>query len=189
MQVSSSQTVPVAASPSLLTTKGWSLDGLLASGPRFKRVPRISATSGLNELFLKIVEHENKGIPLIIEGWQDRPEWPQNLFDLDWLKETHGSQGTSGCSSSRLRLTQQTLQLLKPATFMETEGIKRCHYRNLQTSYVPHLRSRLLMKPPGYMAKTWSARRNGTNGSQRILRLMHSALADPRMSCTLQSKL
>jgi hypothetical protein len=97
MQASSSQTDPVAASSDPYTTKGWSLDGLLDSGPRFKRVPRISATSGLNELFLKVVEHENKGIPLIIEGWQDRPEWPRNLFDLDWLKETHGSQGTLGC--------------------------------------------------------------------------------------------
>ena len=77
----------------LTTTQDWSLDVLVSSGSRFRRVPRISATLELSELLRQVLDHEVAGIPLIIEGWETRSEWPKQLFDLNWLKVNHGAQG------------------------------------------------------------------------------------------------
>lgn len=79
----------------LLTTRDWSLATLVASGPRFRRVKRLSANLGPEELFRQVVESEDSGMPIVIEGWHERPEWPTKMFDLDGLKQQHGSQGRS----------------------------------------------------------------------------------------------
>jgi hypothetical protein len=61
-----------------ITSKGWTLDKLIASGESFYQVPRVSAS--IPDLTFSIEEHERSGLPLIIEAWHEHPKWPKDLF-------------------------------------------------------------------------------------------------------------
>jgi hypothetical protein len=61
-----------------ITSKGWTLDKLIASGESFNEVPRVSASNP--DLTSSVEEHERSGIPLIIEAWHKHPKWPKDLF-------------------------------------------------------------------------------------------------------------
>lgn len=75
-----------------LSTKGWTVDGLVALGPRMRHIPRISASIAQGELEAYIREHEESGTPLIVEGWHKTDFWPgEKLFGMDWLLE-HGDE-------------------------------------------------------------------------------------------------
>ncbi|KAI5121653.1 hypothetical protein M0805_002729 [Coniferiporia weirii] len=84
--------------PPPATTKGWTLDGLLALGPRMRPVSRVSRVSALQSgtaLEAIIRRAETEGTPLIIDGWQHTPCWPgDRLFGTEWLLE-HGEQNIS----------------------------------------------------------------------------------------------
>lgn len=77
-------------SKTFVSSKGWTVDTLVGRGPRFQKVPRVSARSP--RLFSKIKEHERSGIPLIIQGWHKHGKWPKEMFTVDWFRE-HGQQG------------------------------------------------------------------------------------------------
>ena len=75
-----------------LSTRGWSVDALVQLGPRMREVPRISALLESLELEAKIREFEDAGVPIIIEKWHQRTDWPEDkLFGVDWVVE-HGDE-------------------------------------------------------------------------------------------------
>jgi hypothetical protein len=70
-----------AKSRGFISSEGWSMQKLLASGERFSPVPRVSASDPC--LAASIDEHEQFGIPLIIEKWHMHPKWPRDLFTIE----------------------------------------------------------------------------------------------------------
>lgn len=76
----------------IISSKDWTVDALVKRGPRFQRVPRVSATAPVSRLCSVIEDHERTGIPLIIEGWHKHRKWDKKLFTVDWFRE-HGRQG------------------------------------------------------------------------------------------------
>lgn len=74
------------------TTKGWTLDSLVALGKRMEPVPRISALQGRAVVEEEIRRSEAEGTPLVIEDWHKTPCWPKDsLFEAEWLLE-HGDE-------------------------------------------------------------------------------------------------
>ncbi|KAI0273333.1 hypothetical protein BC834DRAFT_816741 [Gloeopeniophorella convolvens] len=71
--------------PGLLTSAGWTLDGLVSSGERFRAIPRVPASDPNLDAVLR--KHEESGIPLVIEGLHERSGWPSDMFNTDWLRE------------------------------------------------------------------------------------------------------
>lgn len=68
----------------LASTKGWSLDSLIAHAPgTFYHVDRVSAKLPPDELATKIEQYEQSGRPLVIEGFHTLPSWPKKKFTLD----------------------------------------------------------------------------------------------------------
>lgn len=74
----------------LITTKGWTLSGLVKKASNFYPVDRIHFRDP--GLMQKIQTHEDSGVPLIIQGFHEHKDWPTDLFTLDWLNE-HGKPG------------------------------------------------------------------------------------------------
>ena len=93
--VGSNSVVPNKKSP--YSCKGWSLEDLLKKGKKFVEIPRVNALQSPDVLSKCIDEYEIKGIPMIIEGWHNHPQWPKNLFSVDWLLK-HGPQSISSLS-------------------------------------------------------------------------------------------
>jgi hypothetical protein len=74
----------------LITTKGWTLAGLVNKAPNFHLVHTVHFRDP--GLLQEIRTHEDSGIPLIIQGFHEHESWPTDLFTLDWLNE-HGKPG------------------------------------------------------------------------------------------------
>lgn len=81
----------------LVTTKGWSIKQLLASGKQFRPVPTISASAPRHIISQKIQEHEDHGEPLIISGWHELPSWPKDLFSIESLLANSDDRCMSHC--------------------------------------------------------------------------------------------
>jgi len=67
-----------------ISAEGWTLDGLLAQGKRFKRAVRISV-EGLDEghIVRKISEFEADGVPTVLEDWHKHLNWPEDMFTVE----------------------------------------------------------------------------------------------------------
>lgn len=90
----------------LVTSRGWSLEGLVASGPRFRTVDRISANSGTPEQIASTIkDYEQRNIPLVVQDFHNHPDWPEFLTP-QWLETHYGSQ--SACSPKLLVQTTST---------------------------------------------------------------------------------
>ncbi|KAG6868711.1 hypothetical protein C0993_011649 [Termitomyces sp. T159_Od127] len=63
-------------------TRGWTLEDILEKGKRFRDVPRVA----LKEATRAIIQFDRDGVPLIIEGLHEEPNWPKEDFRPDWLK-------------------------------------------------------------------------------------------------------
>ena len=74
--------IPIANAPEI-TTKGWTLEGLVADG--FKPVERVSALTPPDELAAKVLDYEARCIPLIVEGCHEHALWNREIFNMDWL--------------------------------------------------------------------------------------------------------
>ncbi|PPQ63092.1 hypothetical protein CVT24_005947 [Panaeolus cyanescens] len=70
----------IPSSPSI-TTKGWTLDGLIAQSHNFVPVERVSFNSP--NLLSVIQESEENGTPLVIQGFHLHDKWPKNMFTLE----------------------------------------------------------------------------------------------------------
>ncbi|TCD64542.1 hypothetical protein EIP91_003980 [Steccherinum ochraceum] len=75
--------------PPIISPDGWTLEGLLRQGPRFREVPRCRADDP--NLDQRILAFEKDGVPLVIEGWHKSPSWP-DIFHIDWLMEHCGDK-------------------------------------------------------------------------------------------------
>ncbi|KAF3126079.1 hypothetical protein TWF569_000640 [Orbilia oligospora] len=69
---------------------------LVSSTPNFKSVQRIDARrinpTSIESLQAMIHEHVVlRGIPIVIENWHLRSDWPKWMFSVDWLKSNHGA--------------------------------------------------------------------------------------------------
>ncbi|KAH9958268.1 hypothetical protein BC827DRAFT_1136369 [Russula dissimulans] len=73
-----------------LTSVGWSLNGLINQGPRFREIPRVSVSD--SNLEMTIRQHENSGAPLVIEGISEHHAWPTAMFDIQWLRNNSEQQ-------------------------------------------------------------------------------------------------
>lgn len=69
--------------PERLTSAGWSLNGLVTQGRRFREIPRISISD--KNLEATIRKHESSGVPLVIEDMHVHQAWPTSMFDIQWL--------------------------------------------------------------------------------------------------------
>jgi len=77
-----------------LTSAGWSLNGLISKGPRFREIPRVSVSD--NNLEMTIRHHESSGTPLVIEGMCEQHAWPTTMFDIQWLRDNSKQRELSG---------------------------------------------------------------------------------------------
>ncbi|RVD81269.1 uncharacterized protein DFL_009138 [Arthrobotrys flagrans] len=69
---------------------------LVSSTPNFKSVQRIDARriNPTNIESLQAMIHEHvvlRGIPIVIENWHLRSDWPKWIFSIDWLRSNHGT--------------------------------------------------------------------------------------------------
>lgn len=112
-----------------ISSRDWTLQGLLRRGKRFKQVKRIPASWPEAQLLSAIEQHEQSGEPLIIEGWHQQRNWPRDLFDINWLLRNCGDQ-SKFCKSSYSTFLTIALQRGK----YETYEIAQTRRSNLQTS-------------------------------------------------------
>ena len=76
----------------LVTSKGWTLESVLASGPRFRTVDKTSANSGTPEQIASTIkDYEQRGVPLVVQDLHGRPDWPE-FFTPEWLEAHYGSR-------------------------------------------------------------------------------------------------
>src|SRR4051812_913787 len=73
---------------------------LLSTTPNFKPVQRIDARhiNALNVESLEAMIHEHvvsNGLPLVIENWHLRDDWPKWAFNMEWLKQNHSTDRKS----------------------------------------------------------------------------------------------
>lgn len=78
----------------LVTSKGWTLERVVASGPRFRTVDKISANSRTPEqIASSIKDYEQRNTPLVVQDLHGHPDWPE-FFTPQWLESHYGSQST-----------------------------------------------------------------------------------------------
>lgn len=70
----------------MISTKGWTLDSLINKSLNFHHVRRVPASS--SSLPQIINDHENSGVPLVIEDCHKHPSWPKEEFTLDSFAST-----------------------------------------------------------------------------------------------------
>ena len=76
----------------LVTSKGWTWESVVASGPRFRIVDKISVDSGTPEQIASIIkDYEQRGAPLVVQGFHSRSDWPE-FFTPQWLETHYGSR-------------------------------------------------------------------------------------------------
>ena len=76
-----------------ISSKGWTLQSLLATGAKFRTVDRISAASRTPEQIASTIkDYERHNVPLVVEDLHCNPNWPE-LFTPQWLESHYGSQG------------------------------------------------------------------------------------------------
>lgn len=75
-----------------ISTKGWTLDSVLEQGSNFVPIERVHANDPNIDLEQVIKGHEENGVPLILDGWHKRRDWPKDLFTLDFFQR-HSPKG------------------------------------------------------------------------------------------------
>ena len=76
----------------LVTSKGWTLESVVASGPRFRTVDKTSADSATPEQIASTIkDYEQRGVPLVVQDLHGRSDWPE-FFTPQWLETHYGSQ-------------------------------------------------------------------------------------------------
>lgn len=79
------------------------VDGLIRDTSNFKSITRIDAVSLVTDQDFEYVRDLiqtqviDRGIPLVIENWHLRKDWPKWILNTRWLKENHGDAGKLYC--------------------------------------------------------------------------------------------
>lgn len=105
-----------------ISTDGWSLDYLLKQSNNFREIPRVHATSLDLSRRIGRFESSKENEPLVIEGWHETPEWPSDLFTIDWLRQ-------NGKSGEKLN----TLQFIPPLNVFQELDVRNVHSRTDKT--------------------------------------------------------
>ncbi|KAI1795904.1 hypothetical protein LXA43DRAFT_881109 [Ganoderma leucocontextum] len=71
--------------PPRISCEGWNVSELCRKYPNFHEVRRVKASTVHEDLSRIMDEYENAGNPLIIEGWDEHPDWRPDLLNMDWL--------------------------------------------------------------------------------------------------------
>ncbi|KAH6918370.1 hypothetical protein BKA70DRAFT_1246998 [Coprinopsis sp. MPI-PUGE-AT-0042] len=69
-----------------ISTEGWTFDSVLEHSSNFVAIERVHANDPNIDLEEVIRGHEENGIPLILDGWHKRGDWPKTLFTLDFFQ-------------------------------------------------------------------------------------------------------
>ncbi|KAH9483676.1 C-module-binding factor A [Psilocybe cubensis] len=108
---SSSFGFPTNENMPLASTKGWTLDLLIARAPRtFRHADRVSAALPAAELARRIEEYEESGRPLVIEGFHELSSWPKKKFTLegfvkDAVEDTINARNVRTWTDAELKLS------------------------------------------------------------------------------------
>ncbi|KAJ3503771.1 hypothetical protein NLJ89_g8285 [Agrocybe chaxingu] len=89
----SDTTVTMVSSQVMISTDGWSLDGLLAQGKNFRHIRRVRAASSRLSEILK--DHEQNGIPLVVEGLHEHRKWKNDMFTMECFERESASEHIS----------------------------------------------------------------------------------------------
>lgn len=81
---------PSPLSNPAISTRGWTLKGLLAMSKNFRPVPRVSARA--RDLLMRIEDYEGGERPLVVERCHRHEKWAKDLFTVEWLS-------ANGCQS------------------------------------------------------------------------------------------
>ena len=83
---------PSTPTVDLVTSKDWTLELVVASGPRFRTIDNISASSKTpEEVALTIKDYEQRNVPLVVQDFHTHSNWPE-FFTPQWLGSHYGSQ-------------------------------------------------------------------------------------------------
>lgn len=85
-----------------ISTRGWTLDKLLARAGHFKSVPRVSCTA--HDLEKVIEQYEEEDVPLVIEGWHQTSDWPQDIFNIDFCRQHFRGEDKSKPTMVHIRI-------------------------------------------------------------------------------------
>lgn len=80
----------------VLSCEGWNIQSLLSNNKNFHHVPRISASAPDLSQFIA-ANYDNKGVPLVIEGFDLLDGWRHDCFTLDWFRDNSDVKGAFGC--------------------------------------------------------------------------------------------
>lgn len=73
--------IPIPVNNTMISTKGWTLDSLIKQSINFHHVRRVSAlSSSLSQI---IDDHEESGLPLVVEDCHKHPNWSKCEFTLE----------------------------------------------------------------------------------------------------------
>ncbi|KAL1947864.1 hypothetical protein VTO73DRAFT_13588 [Trametes versicolor] len=75
-----------------VTAKDWSASDLCSKYASFEHVDRVSALAKPEVLSKALEKYERDGIPLVLEEWDQHPNWPKDIFSLEWLLQTSGDK-------------------------------------------------------------------------------------------------
>lgn len=80
-----------AGSTPIVTSRDWTVDGLVEQGGKhFRPVTRVSAFDKSPDEIRRVVEdYERSGQPLIVQDLHKSKHWPADIFNVEWLLE-HG---------------------------------------------------------------------------------------------------
>ncbi|KZT56402.1 hypothetical protein CALCODRAFT_555925 [Calocera cornea HHB12733] len=85
--------------------------------PGFLAMPTLDASLPIERLRIKMMEHEEKGIPLVVRGFHKLPGWNDLLFTPEWMI-THGQPGET--------ISVRNVYNKQDSKMPLTEFIKRC---------------------------------------------------------------
>jgi hypothetical protein len=78
---------------SVLVTRGWKLDEIIASSENFVPFDRIRVSEfGPQELLEEMKSRDEKGIPLVVEGWHEKSGWNHEVFDIAFFQKSLSSE-------------------------------------------------------------------------------------------------
>lgn len=85
-----------------ISTKGWTLENVLARGSNFLQIPTVDVTTfQVAEIERLVQKHESSGIPLLMTGFQRRPSWDSHKFSPEWLRDVEGASRAYSLSQLR----------------------------------------------------------------------------------------
>jgi hypothetical protein len=94
-------------SKTAITTRGWTLEGLVARSDNLRPITRVSATD--SALLNDIRWHESEGRPMVIEGLHRQTHWNTSLLSVDSFQQLGPPSGKTTSTSFVTRLSSSSV--------------------------------------------------------------------------------